>query len=54
MCKVYLTVDPQTYRGLYDNESKFLGLYNSVKEAAEKLGALINFCSIRSVCGGAA
>lgn len=48
MCKVYLTVDPQTRRGLYDSESKFLGLFPSVKEAAEKLGDVIGFCSIRT------
>jgi hypothetical protein len=49
MFKIFLTTDPQTRRGLYDNEVKFLGIFRSIREADEALGELLNFCSIRSV-----
>lgn len=47
MMKVFLTRDPQTGRGLYDDESKFLGAFQSVHEAFSALGNLLRFCSIR-------
>jgi hypothetical protein len=49
MFKVYLTTDPQTRRGLYDSEAKFMGIFRSMQEADEVLGELLSFCSIRSV-----
>jgi hypothetical protein len=49
MFKIFLTTDPQTRRGLYDNEVKFLGIFKSMREADEALGKLLNFCSIRSI-----
>lgn len=49
MFKVFLTTDPQTRRGLYDNEVKFLGVFRSMNEADETLGELLNFCSIRCI-----
>ena len=49
MFKIFLTTEPQTGRGLYDNEVKFLGIFRSLREADELLGGLLNFCSIRSV-----
>lgn len=49
MFKIFLTTDPQTRRGLYDNEVKFLGVFRSMSEADETLGELLNFCSIRCV-----
>jgi hypothetical protein len=47
MLKVFLTKDPQTLRGLYDSESKLLGVFPSMGAAEEALGDLLNFCSIR-------
>ena len=47
MFKVFLTQDPQTLRALYDNESKLLGVFQSMCEAQETLGDMLNFCSIR-------
>lgn len=49
MFKIFLTIDPQSGRGLYDNESRFLGVFNSLSEAEKSLGQLLNFCSIRSL-----
>lgn len=49
MLKIFLTIDPQTRRGLYDNESKLLGVFRSMHEAEAALGDMLNFCSIRSV-----
>ena len=48
MLKIYLTVDPETHRGLYDSEATFLGVFQSMREAEETLGKMLNFCSIRS------
>ena len=48
MFKIFLTTDPQTRRGLYDNEVKLLGVFQSMREADETLGELLKFCSIRS------
>lgn len=48
MLKIYLTIDPQTRRGLYDNEAKFLGVFQSMNEAEKTLGEILNYCSIRS------
>jgi len=47
MMKVFLTRDPNTGRGLYDDESKFLGAFQSVQDAFSTLGNLLRFCSIR-------
>jgi len=47
MCKVFLTTDPTTQRGLYDDESKFLGIFQSLRDAEQALGDLLNFCTIR-------
>lgn len=49
MCKVFLTTDPVTQRALYDNESKFLGVFQTILDAERILGELLNYCSIRSV-----
>ncbi|MBA4382987.1 MAG: hypothetical protein C0406_10520 [Sideroxydans sp.] len=49
MCKVFLTTDPMTQRGLYDDESKFLGIFQSLRDAEQALGDLLNFCTIRFV-----
>jgi hypothetical protein len=49
MLKIFLTVDLQTHRGLYDNEATFLGIFLSIREAEEKLGDILNYCSIRAV-----
>lgn len=48
MLKIFLTIDPQTRRGLYDSESTLLGTYQSISEAEAALGEMLNFCSIRS------
>lgn len=48
MLKIFLTIDPQTLRALYDNESKLLGVFQSMNEAEGALGDMLNFCSIRS------
>jgi hypothetical protein len=47
MMKVFLTRDPETGRGLYDDESKFLGAFQSLQEAFSSLGDLLRYCSIR-------
>ena len=49
MFKIFLTTDPQTRRGLYDSEVKFMGIFKSMREADDVLGELLNFCSIRSI-----
>ncbi|MBU3903738.1 MAG: hypothetical protein KKG03_02400 [Gammaproteobacteria bacterium] len=48
MVNIYLTTDPHTHRALYDSESRFMGLFHSMRDAYEALGDLLNFCSIRS------
>ncbi len=48
MIKIFLTVDPSTGRGLYDDEARLLGRFISVSAAASELGDLLRFCSIRS------
>ncbi len=48
MLKIFLTIDPQTRRGLYDSESTYLGVFQSMTEAENALGDILNFCSIRS------
>jgi len=47
MCKVFLTTDPMTQRGLYDDEPKYLGIFQSLRDAEQALGDLLNFCTIR-------
>jgi len=49
MLKIFLTIDPETHRGLYDNEATFLGVFKSMREAEATLGELLSLCSIRSV-----
>lgn len=46
MLKVFLTIDPQTLRALYDDEAKLLGVFQSISEAEEALGDTLNFCTI--------
>lgn len=48
MLNIFLTIDPQTRRGLYDSESKFLGAFHSIQEAQQALGDMLSFCSIRA------
>lgn len=48
MIKVFLTIDPDTMRGLYSDEAKLLGIFPSMKEAEEALGDMLNFCTIHS------
>jgi len=48
MLKIFLTIDPQTRRGLYDSETKLLGTFQSLGEAEDALGKMLNFCSIRT------
>lgn len=48
MLKVFLTIDPQTLRGLYDDEAKLLGVFQSIDEAEEVLGEMLSFCTIHS------
>lgn len=47
MLKIFLTIDPQTRRGLYDSEAKLLGVYQSIGDAEAALGDMLSFCSIR-------
>ncbi len=47
MMKVFLTRDLATGRGLYDDESEFLGAFQSVHEAVVALGDILRYCSIR-------
>lgn len=50
MIRIYLTVDPQTRRALYDDESKLLGTFNSIQHALAELGAdILAFCNIKSI-----
>ncbi len=48
MIKIFLTIDPATGRGLYDDESQLLGKFSSVTDAVTELGELLRFCTIRS------
>lgn len=48
MLKIFLTSDPDTGRGLYDDETLFLGKFPSLNDAERELGDLLRFCSIRS------
>lgn len=48
MLRIFLTVDPITYRALYDSEATFLGAFKSLSDAEEMLGEMLNFCSIRA------
>lgn len=48
MIKIFLTIDPATGRGLYDDESRLLGRFSSIGDAETELGDLLRFCSIRS------
>jgi hypothetical protein len=48
MIKIILTIDPDTGRGLYDDESQVLGKFSSVSDAETELGDLLRFCSIHS------
>jgi len=46
MIKVFLTIDPYTLRALYDDEAKLLGVFQSMSEAEDALGDMLNFCTI--------
>lgn len=48
MFKVYLTVNPVTNCALYDDQRKFLGIFDSIPEAISQLGRdmVDRFCSI--------
>lgn len=46
MLKVFLTIDPQSLRALYDDEAKLLGVFKSIGEAEDALGDMLNFCTI--------
>lgn len=48
MLKIFLTSDPDTGRGLYDDETLFLGRFPSMNDAENELGDILRFCSIRS------
>ena len=48
MIKIYLTTDPATGRGLYDDEARLLGHYASIGHAESALGDILRFCSIRN------
>lgn len=48
MLKVFLTIDPKTLRALYDDEAKLLGTFQSMSEAEEALGDMLNYCTIHS------
>lgn len=48
MIHIYLTTDPETGRGLYDDEARLLGRYISIDHAESELGDILRFCSIRS------
>lgn len=48
MIKVFLTIDPQTMRALFDDEAQLLGVFQSVSEAEEALGDMLNYCTIHS------
>lgn len=48
MIKIFLTIDPATGRGLYDDEAKLLGRFSSVSDAEIELGDMLRFCSIRT------
>jgi hypothetical protein len=48
MIKIFLTTDPATGRGLYDDEAELLGKFISVSDAENALGDMLRFCSIRS------
>ena len=48
MIKIFLTSDPATGRGLYDDETECLGRFASLVEAEHILGDIMRFCSIRS------
>lgn len=48
MIKIFLTTDPATGRGLYDDEARLLGRYSSLTEAESELGDILRYCSIRS------
>lgn len=51
MIKIFLTIDPATGRGLYDDEAQLLGRFISVTDAESALGDMLRFCSIRSEVG---
>lgn len=48
MLKIFLTSDPDTGRGFYDDEALFMGRFVSLHEAEAALGEILRFCSIRS------
>jgi hypothetical protein len=46
MIRIVLTSDPDTGRGLYDDEAQVLGRFDSLSDAEQVLGDVLRFCSI--------
>ncbi len=46
MVKIVLIRDPETGRALYAEETKVLGVFDSVVEASKHLGDLLKHCNI--------
>ena len=46
MVKIVLIRDPETGRALYADESKVLGIFDSLEEADKHLGDLLRHCNI--------
>jgi len=51
MIRIVLTSDPDTGRGLYDDEAQVLGRFDSLSDAEQALGDVLRFCSIHSEHG---
>lgn len=51
MIRIVLTSDPDTGRGLYDDEAKVLGRFDTLSDAEQALGDVLRFCSIHSEHG---
>lgn len=41
-----MTINPKTRYALFPDEYKFMGLYESTREAAIALGELFKFCKV--------
>jgi len=48
MYKVFLVIDPVTGRGLYEDEERHLGVFDSLAQVEAVLGEMLNFCEIRT------
>jgi hypothetical protein len=49
MVKIVLIQDPETGRALYSDETKVMGVFESVMAAKKELGALMSYCNIETV-----